>query len=112
MEVYAKLRYSRLSPYKAREVSKLIKNKGIEEASAILQNIPHKSANVIYKVLQSAVANAIHNYKLNKETLFVKRVYIDEGAPFKRVNPRAMGRADIIKRRTSHITIYLSEKEI
>ena len=111
MEIYSKLRYSRISPYKARKISKLIKNKGIEEASAILQNIPHKVANTLYKVLQSAIANAVPNYEMNKDELFVSRVLIDEGTPFRRVNPRAMGRADIIRRRTSHITVYLTEKE-
>jgi large subunit ribosomal protein L22 len=112
MEVYAKLKYSRLNPYKAREVARLIKGKTAEEASAVLKSIPQKGANVIYKVLQSAIANAVHNYEMDKEKLFVKKVIIDEATPFRRVNPRAFGRADIIKRRTSHITVYLAEKEI
>jgi large subunit ribosomal protein L22 len=112
MEVYSKLKYSRLNPYKARNVAKLIKGKDIEEASAILKSLPHKGARIIYKVLQSAIANAVHNYEMDKEKLFVERVIVDEGTPFRRVSPRAFGRADIIKRRTSHITVYVTEKEI
>lgn len=111
MEVYAKLKYGRISPFRARKVANLIRNKPIEEASAVLHSIPNKGGEMIYKVLQSAVANAVHNYEMNKDKLFVSKVLVDQGTPYKRVSPRAMGRADIIKRRTSHITVFLSEKE-
>lgn len=112
MEIYAKLKYERINPFKARKVAVLIKNKSVDEASAILLSIPNKGGRIIYKVLQSAIANAVHNYKMNKDMLFVSKILVDQGTPYKRVSPRSLGRADIIKRKTSHITVYLTEKEI
>lgn len=111
METYAKLKHSRISPFRARKVADLIRRKDIEEAFAILQALPHKGAKVIFKVLKSSVANAVHNYQMNEEKLYISRILIDQGTPFRRVSPRAQGRADIIKHRTSHITVYVNEKE-
>ena len=111
MEVYAKLRFSRLNPFRARRVAKLVYRKDIIEASAILLNIPQKAGKIIYKVLQSAIANAVHNYELNKDKLFVSKVTVNDGTPYKRMSPRAMGRADVIKRKTAHIVVYLKETE-
>jgi large subunit ribosomal protein L22 len=111
METYARLKYSRISPFRARKVVNLIRRKGIEEAYAILLALPQKGAKVIYKVLKSSVANAVHNYQMNEDKLYISRILVDQGTPFKRVSPRAQGRADIIKHRTSHITVYVNEKE-
>ncbi len=111
MEVYAKLKNSRISPYKARKVAALIRRKDLETAYAILQALPHKGARLIYKVLHSSEANATNNYQMDKKNLFVKRVLVDEATPYRRLKPRAMGRADIMKRRNSHITVYVAEKE-
>lgn len=111
MEVYAKLKYSRISPFRARKVADLIRRKDVESAFAILQALPQKGARVIYKVLRSSVANAVHNYQMNEEKLFISRILVDQGTPFRRVSPRAQGRADIIKHRTSHITVFVNEKE-
>lgn len=111
METYAKLKHSRISPFRARKVACLIRRKGIEEAYAILHALPQKGARVIFKVLQSSVANAVHNYQMNEDKLYISRILVDQGTPFRRVSPRAQGRADIIKHRTSHITVFVNEKE-
>jgi large subunit ribosomal protein L22 len=111
MEVYAKLRFIRTNPFRARRVAKLVYRKDAETASAILLNIPQRAGKIIYKVLQSAIANAVHNYELNKDKLVVSKVIVNEATPYKRMSPRAMGRADVIKRKTSHITVYLKEVE-
>lgn len=111
MEIYAKLKHSRISPFRARKVAVLIRRKGIEEAFAILQSLPQRSAKIIYKVLKSSVANATHNYQMDESKLYISKVLVDQGTPFRRVSPRAQGRADIIKHRTSHITVFVNEKE-
>ncbi len=103
-------RHVRISPRKARAVIDLIRGKDLREAEAILKFTVHKGTESIGKVLQSAAANAEHNFEMNRDALFVKEAYVDGGPVMKRVMPRAMGRADIIKKRTSHITIVVSEK--
>ncbi|HCP14340.1 MAG TPA: 50S ribosomal protein L22 [Peptococcaceae bacterium] len=103
-------RHVRISPRKARAVIDLIRGKDLREAEAILKFTVHKGTESIGKVLQSAAANAEHNFEMNRDALFVKEAYVDGGPVLKRVMPRAMGRADIIKKRTSHITIVVSEK--
>lgn len=103
-------RYVRISPRKARAVIDLIRGKELREAEAILKFTPHKGTESIGKVLQSAAANAENNFEMNREALFVKEAYVDGGPTMKRVMPRAMGRADVIKKRTSHITIVVAEK--
>jgi large subunit ribosomal protein L22 len=111
MEAKAVAKHIRVSPRKARQVINLIRGKDIREAFAILQFTAHKATTPISKILKSAVANAEHNYELDSDNLYVKEAYVDEGATFKRVKPRAQGRADMIKKRSSHITVVVSEKE-
>ncbi len=111
MQAKAVAKYIRISPRKARQVIDLIRGKNIKDAYAILKFTPHKATEPINKVLKSAVANAEHNYEMDADTLFVKEAYVDVGPSLKRMKPRAMGRADIIKRRTSHITVVVSEKK-
>jgi large subunit ribosomal protein L22 len=103
-------KHIRVSPRKARRVIDLIRGKDVGEARAILQFVTHKAAAPIRKVLLSAVANAEHNYNMNTDYLYVKTAYVDVGPSLKRLIPRAQGRADVIKRRSSHITIIVSEK--
>ncbi len=110
MEVRSKLRFVRISPRKARKAVDLIRGKGVEEASNLLVLSPRKSARIVKKVLDSAIANANANYSMDVDNLFVKRAFVDEGATMKRFMPRAMGRATQILKRTSHITIVLDEK--
>jgi len=104
-------RYIRISPRKARQVIDLIRGKTVAEAFAILRFTPHKATESINKVLKSAVANAGHNYDMDTDRLYIREAYVDPGPSLKRIMPRARGRADLIKKRTSHITVVVSEKE-
>lgn len=101
----------RIAPRKVRLVVDLIRGKQIGEAFAILRLTPKASSPVVEKVLKSAVANAEHNYDLDINKLIISEVFVDEGPTLKRFRPRAMGRASAINKRTSHITIVVSEKK-
>ncbi len=104
-------RYVRISPRKVRQVVDLIRGKKVSDALAILQFTPKGATEPVTKVLQSAVANAEHNYEMDTDALFVKEVFVDQGPTLKRIKPRAMGRADQIRKRTSHITVVVGEKK-
>lgn len=110
-EAKAVARFIRISPRKARQVIDLIRGKDVGEAFAILKFTPNKATEPIGKVLNSAVANAEHNYEMNRDELIVREAYVDAGPTLKRIMPRARGRADLIRKRTSHITVVVSEKE-
>ena len=110
MESKAVARYIRISPLKARQVADLVRGKSIKEAVGILRYVNKKSAPFINKVLQSAVANAEHNYNMDSDILYVSEIYIDEGPTSKRMQPRGYGRADVRRKKTSHITVVLKEK--
>ena len=111
MEVKAVAKHIRISPRKVRYVADMVRGKGVEEARAILKLIPNRGSVPVLKVLNSAVANAEHNNDMNEDELFVKKIFIDEGVTWKRIKPRAMGRADRINKRTCHITVVVREKE-
>ncbi|SHE81229.1 large subunit ribosomal protein L22 [Desulforamulus putei DSM 12395] len=111
MEARAVAKFIRVSPRKARMVVDLIRGKKLNEALAILRYTPNKAAAAVTKVVKSAAANAEHNYDMDKDELVISKIYVDQGPSLKRVMPRAMGRADIIKRRTSHITVVVSDKK-
>ena len=100
----------RMSPLKVRRVIDLIRGKDYDEAVTILNFTPNLAAEPIRKVLLSAAANAEHNLSLDIDRLFVKSCYVDEGLSFKRMHPTTMGRARIIRRRCSHITVQLAER--
>lgn len=89
----------------------LIRGKQVGEAVAILKHTPKAVSPIVEKVLNSAIANAEHNYDMDAENLLIKEAYVDEGPTLKRFRPRAQGRASQINKRTSHITIVLSEKK-
>lgn len=110
-EARAVAKYIRISPRKVRQVVDLIRGKRVGEALAILKFTPKRASDAVGKVVKSAAANAEHNLELNKDDLFIAEAYVDQGPSLKRYNPRAMGRADLIKRRTSHITVVVREKE-
>ncbi len=109
METRAIARYIRISPRKARLVAHNITGKPVEDALNILKFTPKKAAVQISKVLSSAIANAEQNTSLDIDSLFVKQVRVDEGPTWKRIKPRAMGRANRILKRTSHITVIVDE---
>lgn len=110
-EATAKLRYLRIAPRKARLVADLIRGINIKEAKLQLVGNLKKTAGPLLKLLNSAESNAKHNFKLNPENLYIKEIKIDQGPVYKRYMPRARGRATIIKRKTSHISIILGEQK-
>jgi large subunit ribosomal protein L22 len=101
-------RHSGMSASKARQVLDLIRGQDVQRAAEILNGVEREAAEVIGKVLASAVANAAHNDQQNPEELYVAACYADEGATMKRWRPRARGRATRIRKRTCHITIIVS----
>jgi large subunit ribosomal protein L22 len=116
VESIARVRHIRVTPQKARRVVALIKGKQALEALAILKFAPQSASEPIFKLVESAVANArvkadAANEYLDDQDLFVKNAFVDEGTTLKRFQPRAQGRAFQIKKRTSHITIVLSTPE-
>lgn len=111
MEARAVARYVRVSPRKARLVVDLIRGKSVDEAAAILKFTPRAAAEVVEKVLMSAVANAEKNLKIKAETLYVATTFVDEGPTLKRVSPRAQGRAFRINKRTSHVTVVVKQRK-
>ncbi len=111
MEAKAQARFVRIAPRKARVVANLIKQKDVEEALGILRYTPKRGAEIVSKVLKSAVANAEHNLELPRHDLYVDRAFVDEGPTLKRVRPRARGRRYLIRKRTSHITVVVKERK-
>ncbi|MBT2758938.1 50S ribosomal protein L22 [Mesobacillus foraminis] len=111
MQAKAVLKTVRIAPRKARLVLDLIRGKQVGEAVAILKLTPKAASPVIEKLLKSALANAEHNYEMDVNNLVVAQAYANEGPTLKRFRPRAQGRASAINKRTSHITIVLSEKK-
>jgi large subunit ribosomal protein L22 len=111
MEARAVARYVRVSPRKARLVVDLIRGKSIDDARAILRFSPRAAAEIVEKVLNSAVANAERNLHVKSDELIVGTTFVDEGPTLKRIQPRAMGRAFRINKRTSHITVVVNQRE-
>jgi len=111
VRVRAVARYVRVSPYKARQVADLIRGKDLEEARYITRFSNRAAARLVGKVLESAVANAENNNGLRAEDLVVVNCYVDEGPTLKRWRPRARGMANRIRKRTSHITVIVGERE-
>ncbi|SDH52988.1 large subunit ribosomal protein L22 [Sinosporangium album] len=110
MEARAQARFVRVTPQKARRVVDLIRGLPASEAQAVLQFATQSASEPIYKVLSSAMANAEHNFKLDRDTLVVSRAWVDEGPTLKRFRPRAQGRAYRINKRTSHITVIVESR--
>ena len=105
-------RFVRVSPTKARRVIDLVRGKSVAEALDILRWAPQAASVPVGKVLDSAIANAAHNYDHpDAESLFISEAYVDEGPTLKRFRPRAQGRAYRIRKRTSHITVVVASKE-
>jgi large subunit ribosomal protein L22 len=110
VEVAAKLKGARMSAQKARLVADQIRGKSVESALEILQFSTKKGADIIKKVLESAIANAEHNDGADVDELKVSTIVVDEGMTMKRIKPRAKGRADRIFKRSCHITVKVAEK--
>lgn len=111
MEATAYLKGARISAQKARLVADQIRGKKVEDALNILGFSPKKAAQLIKKVLNSAIANAEHNDGADVDELKVSTVFVDEAVTLKRIMPRAKGRADRISKRTCHITVKVADGE-
>ena len=110
MEVAAVLKGAKISAQKVRLVADQVRGKPVEEALDILQFSGRKGADIMKKVLESAIANAEHNAGADVDELSVTTVFVDEGVTMKRIKPRAKGRADRILKRSCHITVKVAEK--
>ena len=111
MEARAVAKYVRISPRKARLVADAIRGKNVNEALRIVQLSSKKAATTIRKTLESAIANAENNYDIDVDSLHVVRATVDMGRALRRLRPRAYGRANIIRRPTSHVTIVVGDGE-
>ena len=109
MKASAKLRYARSSAQKARLIADQIRGKPVEQAVNELTFSPRKGAHIMRKILESAMANAEHNEGADIDELRVSEVFVDEGPTYKRLRARARGRANRIFKRTSHITVTVSD---
>jgi large subunit ribosomal protein L22 len=107
----AKAKYVRISPRKARLVADQVRGKGYPEAVSILEFTNKRAASFVKNVVESAGANAENNFEAAPESLTVKTIMVDEGPTIKRYRPRALGRAVMIRKRTSHITVELGGAE-
>jgi large subunit ribosomal protein L22 len=104
---FASARFVRITPMKARRVVDMVRGMGVDEALALLQFAPQAASETVYKILESAVANATTTEDLDRHTLVVTKAMVDEGPTMKRWRPRAQGRASRINKRTSHITLVV-----
>jgi large subunit ribosomal protein L22 len=110
METLAKHNFARISPQKARLVADQIRGKSVDQALEVLTFSNKKAAELIKKVLESAIANAEHNEGADIDDLNVAKIFVDEGPVMKRIMPRAKGRADRILKRSSHITVVVADR--
>lgn len=110
-EARATLKFARISSRKVKIVADLIRGKDVDEALAIVKFTPKASSELIEKLLKSAIANAENNHEMKHENLYVAEIFANQGPTLKRIRPAAKGSAVRIRKRTSHITIVLKEKE-
>jgi len=110
MEIRAAARYIRISPRKVRVIMGQVRGKKVEEALNVLSFAPQRGSRILKKLINSAVANAQENAGMDVDSLYIAKIYADEGPTLKRWRPRALGRATRIRKRTSHLTVVLDEK--
>ena len=110
-EARASLNYARISSRKVKIVADLIRGKKVSEALAIVKFAPKASSEILEKLLKSAIANAENNHYMKSEDLYVAEIYANQGPTLKRIRPAAKGSAVRIRKRTSHITIVLKERD-
>ncbi|MBR3459328.1 MAG: 50S ribosomal protein L22 [Clostridia bacterium] len=108
---HATAKYIRISSRKVKVVIDLIRGKSVDDAEAILLYTPKAASEPVLKLLRSAIANAENNLELSRDSLYVAEIYANQGPTLKRYRPRARGSAFHIRKRTSHISIILDEKE-
>jgi large subunit ribosomal protein L22 len=110
MQAKANANHVRIAPRKVQLVIDLIRGKKVGEAISILRHTPKSASPVLEKILNAAIANAEHNYSMDANKLVITEAFVNHGPTMKRFRPRAMGRASNIHKRTSHITLVVSEK--
>jgi large subunit ribosomal protein L22 len=110
-ESRAVARFARVSPFKVRRVLNVIRGKGLEESLGTLQFLPGRAAEVVRKVVESAAANAENNHDMERERLYVAKACADQGPAFRRFRPGSRLRGHLHRRRTSHVTVVLQERE-
>jgi len=111
MEAKAVAKYIRMSPRKVRQVADMIRGKSVEEAINLLHFVPKRASLPVEKVIRSAVANALNQEegsKLDPEDFKVKTIWVDQGPTMRRYNPGPMGRASIIRKRSCHVGVIVS----
>lgn len=111
MEAKASATYERIAPRKVQIVLDLIRNKPAKEAMAILKFTPKAACEPVEKLLKSAISNAVNNFDMNEDELYVASCTVSQGPTLKRIRPRAHGRAFRINKKTSHINLVLKDKE-
>jgi len=109
LEARAVEKFIRISPRKLRYIADIVRNKSVEEAVDILTFTPKKAAVIVKKAVESAAANAAENHDMDEDGLVVKKIYVNEGPVLRRFRPRARGRATRIRKRTSHLTVVVSD---
>jgi len=107
----ATARFVRISPRKLRLVTDMVRGKSVADARSVLAFTPRGGSVVVEKVISSAVANAENNFDMSGDDLYVSSIYVNEGPTLKRFRPRAMGRAARIRKRTSHITVVVTQRK-
>ena len=110
MEVKASLKYARVGAQKARLVADLVRGKDVNQAVKTLTFLNKKTAGLVKKLIESAVANAEYKKVMDIDNLYVKSIWVDQGPVLKRFRPRAQGRAFGVRKKTSHINLVLEEK--
>jgi len=111
METKAVARYIRMSPRKARRTLQLIKGLSLREAQGLLAAMPHRGARVVRRLVDSAAANAENNHGMDRDELWVAQAYVDAGPTLRRWRAASGGRVGMIRKRTSHICVVLSDEE-
>jgi large subunit ribosomal protein L22 len=109
LEAKAIEKFIRISPRKLRYVADVVRNKSVEQAVDILTFTPKKAASILKKAVESAAANAAENHEMEEDGLFISKITVNEGPILKRFRPRARGRATRIRKRTSHLTVVVSD---
>jgi large subunit ribosomal protein L22 len=113
MEARAIAKYMRISPQKVRKLALVVKGKRAGDGLDILKFMPQKASGMVLKVIKSAVSNATTQYKdIDVDDLIIRNIYVDQGPSLKRFRARARGRGTRILKRTSHITVILSEDRV
>lgn len=110
MEAKAVTRYVRISPLKVRLVMDVVRGMPVDRALATLRYMPQKAAREVARTLKSAIANAEHNFEMDRGELYIKTIYADQGPVLKRFMPRARGMANRIRKPTTHITVVVADK--